>query len=86
MSDIILYTTEDGRSQIKRRTEHQTVWLTPLEVAELFGATKQSTSLHLKNLFEDRELDAVATVKESSTVHFLLTRHAFYLLQQIGRQ
>ena len=67
MSDIILYTTEDGRSQIKLRTENQTVWLTQLEMAELFDATKQNISLHLKNLFEDGELDEGAVVKESLT-------------------
>lgn len=68
MTDLILYTTEDGRSQIKLRAQEQTVWLTQLEMAELFDATKQNSSLHLKNIFEDRELDAAATVKESLTV------------------
>lgn len=68
MTDLILYTTEDGRSQIKLRAQEQTVWLTQLEMAELFDASKQNISLHLKNIFEDRELDAVATVKESLTV------------------
>ncbi len=68
MSELILYTTEDGRSQIKLRADQQTVWLTQLEMAELFDATKQNISLHLKNLFEDGELDVAATVKESLTV------------------
>lgn len=68
MSDLILYTTEDGRSQIKLRAQEQTVWLTQLEMAELFDATKQNISLHLKNIFEDGELDPAATVKESLTV------------------
>jgi len=68
MNDLILYTTEDGRSQIKLRAQEQTVWLTQLEMAELFDATKQNISLHLKNIFEDGELDAAATVKESLTV------------------
>ncbi len=68
MSELILYTTEDGRSQIKLRAEQQTVWLTQLEMAELFDATKQNISLHLKNLFQDGELDPAATVKESLTV------------------
>ena len=67
MNDLILYTTEDGRSQIQLRTENQTVWLTQLEMAELFDATKQNISLHLKNLFEDGELDEAAVVKESLT-------------------
>ena len=68
MNDLILYTTGDGRSQITLRAQEQTVWLTQLEMAELFDATKQNISLHLKNIFEDGELDAAATVKESLTV------------------
>lgn len=68
MNDLILYTTEDGRSQIKLRAQEQTVWLTQLEMAELFDATKQNISLHLKNVFEDGELDPAATVKDSLTV------------------
>lgn len=67
MTDLILYTTEDGRSQIKLRAQEQTVWLTQLGMAELFDATKQTISLHLKNAFEDSELDSAATVKESLT-------------------
>ena len=68
MSDLILYTTEDGRSQIKLRAQEQSVWLTQLEMAELFAATKQNISLHLKNIFGDGELDPAATVKESLTL------------------
>ena len=68
MNELILYTTEDGRSEIKLRAEQQTVWLTQLEMAELFDATKQNISLHLKNLFADGEMDPAATIKESLTV------------------
>jgi hypothetical protein len=68
MTDLILYTTEDGRSQIQLRAQEHTVWLTQLEMAELFDATKQNISLHLKNVFHDGELDPAATVKESLTV------------------
>lgn len=67
MTDLILYTTEDGRSQIKLRAHEQTVWLTQLDMAELFDATKQNISLHLKNILEDRELDEGSVVKESLT-------------------
>jgi hypothetical protein len=68
MNDLILYTTEDGRSQIKLRAQEQTVWLTQLEMAELFDAPKQNISVHLKNIFKDEALDTAATVKESLTV------------------
>lgn len=67
MTDLILYTTDDGRSQIKLRADQQTVWLTQLEMAELFDTTKQNISLHLKNIFEDRELDEDSVVKDSLT-------------------
>ncbi|MDP2109792.1 MAG: virulence RhuM family protein [Thiobacillus sp.] len=67
MTELILYTTEDGRSQIKLRADQQTVWLTQLEMAELFDATKQNISLHLKNIFKDGELSEDAVVKESLT-------------------
>ena len=68
MNDLILYTTGDSRSQIKLRAQEQSVWLTQLEMAELFDATKQNISLHLKNIFEDGAQDAAATVKEFLTV------------------
>lgn len=67
MNNIILYTTVDGRSRIQLRTDQNTVWLTQLEMAELFDATKQNISLHLKNIFEDGELDSRSVVKESLT-------------------
>lgn len=44
MNDLILYTTEDGRSLIKLRAQEQTVWLAQLEMAELFDAQKQNLS------------------------------------------
>ena len=68
MSDLILYTTEDGKSLIQLRADLGTVWLTQLDMVELFDATKQNISLHLKNLFGEGELDAAASVKESLTV------------------
>jgi hypothetical protein len=68
MSDIILYTTEDGKTKIDLRLEDGTVWLSQQQIADLFQATKQNISLHLKNIFEDGELSPAATVKESLTV------------------
>jgi len=67
MNHLILYTTEDGKSQIQLRAERDSVWLMQLEMAELFNATKQNISLHLKNIFEDRELAEDSVVKECLT-------------------
>ena len=58
----------DGKSPILPRAEGGTVWLTQWEMDELFQTTKQSHSLHLKNLFTEGEIDPAATVNESLTV------------------
>jgi hypothetical protein len=68
MSDLILYTTEDGRSQIKLRAKDQTVWLTQRDMAQLFDVSTDNVGLHLKNIFEDGELSREATTEESSVV------------------
>jgi hypothetical protein len=68
MSDLILYTTEDGRSQIKLRAQEQTVWLTQREMAQLFDVSTDNVGLHLKNIFEDGEVTREATTEESSVV------------------
>ncbi len=68
MSDVILYTTDDGQTKIDLKLKDGAVWLSQLQIAELFNATKQNISLHLKNIFEDEELIPEATVKESLTV------------------
>ncbi len=67
MSELVLYTSNDGRTRIDLRVEGQTVWLTQLEIAELFQTTKQNVSLHTRNIFEDGELGENAVVKKSLT-------------------
>lgn len=68
MTDLILYSSEDGQTRLHLRVEGQSVWLSQLEIAELFQTTKQNVSLHARNIFEDGELSSEATVKESLTV------------------
>jgi hypothetical protein len=67
MTDLILYTTEDGRSQIKLRAKDETVWLTQLEMAELFASSKQNIGQHLKSIFEEGELIEASVVKQHFT-------------------
>jgi hypothetical protein len=65
--ELILYRSPDGLSEIQLRAIDGTVWLTQAEMAELFDTSKQNVSLHLKNLFTERELDPEAVVKEYLT-------------------
>ncbi|MBU4211780.1 MAG: virulence RhuM family protein [Verrucomicrobia bacterium] len=66
-SEIILYQTEDNRTRIEVRLENETVWLTQAQMAELFQTTKQNVSLHIQNVFEERELREDSVVKEYLT-------------------
>jgi len=68
MSDLILYTTEDGATRLDLRIEGGTAWLTQVETAALFATTKNNVSLHVRNIFQEGELTPKATVKESLTV------------------
>ena len=67
MNELILYTTDDGRTQLHLRVEGDSIWLSQLEIAELFQTTKQNVSLHAKNIFEDGELRQDSVVKDSLT-------------------
>jgi len=66
MNNLILYTTEDGKSHIKLRAKDQTVWLSQREMAELFDVSTDNVGLHLKNISADGELDADSVTEESS--------------------
>jgi len=68
VSDLVLYTSEDGQTRLQLRADGKTIWLSQLEIAELFQTTKQNVSLHAKNIFEEGELGPEATVKDSLTV------------------
>ena len=65
---FLVYQAEDGKLKIDVRFEGETVWLTQLQMAELFQSTKQNISLHAQNIFDEQELERGATVKESLTV------------------
>lgn len=67
-NNIIFYTTDDGQVKIEVRLEDENVWLTQSAMAELFNTTKQNISLHIKNIFEENELNETSTVKECLTV------------------
>ncbi len=67
-SRILFYQSEDGTSRIEVRLEEGTVWLPQALIAELYQTTKQNISLHIRNIFEEGELQPEATVKEYLTV------------------
>lgn len=54
--EIILYQS-DNSTQLEVRIEDETVWLTQAQIAELFGTLRQAISKHLKNIFNEGELN-----------------------------
>ena len=68
MSEFLLYTTPSGDIKVEIFFHGENVWLTQKRMAELFDTTKQNIAQHLKNIFEDGELDEEATVKKFFTV------------------
>ena len=67
LTQILLYQTEDRRTRIEVRLENETVWLNQLQMSELFQTSKQNVSLHIQNIFQERELEEGSVVKEYLT-------------------
>ena len=66
--EIILYQTTDGATKIDVKLEDETVWLNQKQMAELFQTTVPNINMHLKNIFDEGELDPAATIKNSLIV------------------
>ena len=64
-NEIIVYQPEGGEFHIEVRVENETVWLTQAQMAELFNSTRNNITLHIKNIFQENELDAKSVCKES---------------------
>ena len=62
-SELILYQTEDRQTKIQARLENETVWLTQAQLIELFGKAKSTISEHIKNIFEEGELEENSVVR-----------------------
>lgn len=66
-SEIIFYEANDGQTKVEVRFDDETSWLSQGQMIELFKTTKQNISLHIKNIFEEGELQEDSVVKEYLT-------------------
>ena len=62
-SDMIIYTTEDGLTKIETTFDGDTVWLSRAQMAELFQRDRSVISKHIKNVFEEGELEKESNVQ-----------------------
>jgi len=65
---VLIYQSESGQTRLEVRLVGETVWLTQAQMAELFQTSTDNISLHLKNIFEDKELEEEATTEDFSVV------------------
>ena len=66
LSNLVVY--NDGELELKVSVDSETIWLTQKQIAEVFGGTKQNISLHINNIYKEKELDKILTVKYYLTV------------------
>ena len=66
--ELVLYASEDGSATFFLRAQDGTVWLTQMELAELFQTSIPNVNIHIKNVLEEGELQPEATIKEDLIV------------------
>ena len=65
--EIIIYQTEDGLTKLDVRMEDETVWLTQQQMAELFQTSRTNVVDHIKNIYEEGELEEYSNLSEIPT-------------------
>ena len=68
--EVTIYRSEDGNTKIDVRLDEDTVWLTQIQLTELYQTTKSNISEHISNIFKEGELEKEATVRKFRTVQY----------------
>lgn len=66
--NIVVYVDDNGKPQVDVRFQDEMVWLTQAQLVELYQSSKANVSEHIKNIFNEGELDQSATVRKFRTV------------------
>ncbi len=67
-SDIEIYQSKDGQTEVQVKFENETIWLSQKQMAQLFDKDTDTVGLHLRNIYTSGELDEISTTEESSVV------------------
>jgi len=65
-NNIVIYQSKSGNIELHADVEKDTVWASQKSIAKIFDCSIDSVSLHLKNIFSDKELDEASVIEESS--------------------
>ena len=63
MSELIIYQSDDGKAQVQFRAMDGSLWLSQLQLAELYGVTVANINIHLRKIVQEGELAAEAVIK-----------------------
>lgn len=83
MSEIILYTTDDGLTKINVKLENETVWLSIDQMAELFNKSRSTINEHIINIYAEKELIESETMRKIGISDFSTKPTNFYNLDVI---
>lgn len=70
MSELILYTTDNGLTKINVKLDNETVWLTIDQMAELFNKSRSTINEHILNIYNEEELREVDTMRKIGNSDF----------------
>jgi hypothetical protein len=83
MSEIVLYTTDDGLTKINVKLENETVWLTIDQMAELFNKSRSTINEHILNIYSENELIESDTMRKIGISDFSTKPTNYYNLDVI---
>lgn len=63
-NEILLYTDETGKMNVNVRFAEEDVWVTQVQLAEIYATTRQNIGQHIENIYKDNELPREATTKK----------------------
>ena len=81
--EILIYQNQDGNIKIDVRLQEDTVWLTQDQMAQLFGKAKSTINEHIKNVFEEGELQEIACMHKFGISEFQQKAPNYYNLDVI---
>lgn len=82
-SNLIIYTTEDGLTKVDVTFDEDTVWLTQEQMAELFQKAKSTINEHIKNIYEEGELNQDLTMRKFGNSEFSTKPTNYYNLDVV---
>ena len=66
--NIVVYVDDNSKPQVDVRFQDEAVWLTQAQLVDLYQSSKANVSEHIKNIFDEGELNPAATVRKFRTV------------------